>query len=213
MELPTRRLFVFLAMSVFLSACASRRVQEQVDVSFPPVGALTTKGVGEPLLRQEHGVVVPLLVVPEDQSIGGLRIRKGNYKAQTQNSEGIWILGLATGSPERSENVLLLPDGKTLCAWPRSGKVCAELQFSLEKGVADQSPDFFQQTLLYNGRIGNRVTLGYREFSHQIARPAFSNDVAYDLSESSTLGYKGARIEVIRATNTDITYRVLSGFQ
>lgn len=70
----------------------------------------------------------------------------------------------------------------------------------------------FQQTLIYSGRIGDRITLGYREFSNNMARPAFNNDVDYDLTESTTVGYKGARIEVIKATNQSITYKVFSNF-
>lgn len=73
--------------------------------------------------------------------------------------------------------------------------------------------DSLQQTLLYNGKIGNRITLAYRELQNNIARPAFSNSVEYDLSESNVIGYKGARLEIIKATNTEITYRILSDFQ
>lgn len=75
--------------------------------------------------------------------------------------------------------------------------------------LADNS---FQQTLIYSGRIGDRITLGYREFSNSLARPAFNNDVEYDLNESKIVGYKGARVEVIEATNQEITYKVLSNF-
>ena len=56
------------------------------------------------------------------------------------------------------------------------------------------------------------LTLGYREFSNDKARPAFNNDVEYDLNSSKIIGYKGARIEVIEADNQNITYKVLSNF-
>ena len=45
-----------------------------------------------------------------------------------------------------------------------------------------------------------------------MARSAYSNNVDYDLAESTIVGYKGARLEVVKATNTELTYRVLSGF-
>jgi len=41
---------------------------------------------------------------------------------------------------------------------------------------------------------------------------AFNNDVDYDLNESKVIGYKGARIEIIEATNELIKYRVLKNF-
>ena len=72
--------------------------------------------------------------------------------------------------------------------------------------------DGFQQTLLYSGRIGNKINISYREFSNNVARPAFNNDVEYDLGESMTIGYKGAEIEIIEATNRMIKYRVIRNF-
>lgn len=72
--------------------------------------------------------------------------------------------------------------------------------------------DAFQQTLIYSGKSGNKVRLGYREFSNSVARPAFNNDVEYDLTESKTIGYKGARVEILEATNEFIRYRVIQNF-
>jgi hypothetical protein len=72
--------------------------------------------------------------------------------------------------------------------------------------------DGFQQTLIYSGRIGNKINIAYREFSSNTARPAFNNDVEYDLAESNIIGYKGAEIEIIEATNRMIKYRVIRNF-
>ena len=72
--------------------------------------------------------------------------------------------------------------------------------------------DSFQQTLIYSGKVGNRISLSYREFAGGIARGAFTNTAEYDLSESNTIGYQGAQIEVIEATNQLIRYRVVSNF-
>lgn len=60
--------------------------------------------------------------------------------------------------------------------------------------------------------MGNKLKISYREFSNDIARAAFSTDVEYDLNESNIIGYAGARLEVIKATNTEITYKVLKHF-
>ena len=80
------------------------------------------------------------------------------------------------------------------------------------KSQPSEMGESFQQTLIYNGRIGDKINVGYREFSNSLARPAFNNDVEYDLSASRTIGYKGAQIEVIDANNNSITYRVLRNF-
>jgi hypothetical protein len=70
----------------------------------------------------------------------------------------------------------------------------------------------FQQELIYNGKVGSNVKFMYREISNDLMRPAFSQEVQYDLNESKTLGFKGVRIEVVEATNTHLKYKVLSSF-
>ena len=45
-----------------------------------------------------------------------------------------------------------------------------------------------------------------------MARPAFNQDLQYDLNDSNIVGFKGLRIEVIKATNTSIEYKILSSF-
>ncbi|MGR5139977.1 hypothetical protein [Vibrio jasicida] len=45
-----------------------------------------------------------------------------------------------------------------------------------------------------------------------MARSAFSTEVEYDLGDSNVIGYAGARLEVIKATNTEIVYRVIKNF-
>ena len=74
------------------------------------------------------------------------------------------------------------------------------------------SQDSFQQTLLYSGRVGNKINVSYREFSSSMARPAFNNDVEYDLDDSNIIGYKGALIEVLDADNQSITYKLIKNF-
>lgn len=72
--------------------------------------------------------------------------------------------------------------------------------------------DSFQQTLLYSGKVGNKINIGYREFSNSLARPAFNNNVEYDLSESKTIAYKGAQLEILEATNQHIKFRLIKNF-
>jgi hypothetical protein len=88
---------------------------------------------------------------------------------------------------------------------------CYEEEFEKEKQLSERR-NSFQQTLIYSGRVGNKINIGYREFSNNNARPAFNNDVEYDLSSSNTIGYKGALIKVIKADNSTITYKLIQNF-
>lgn len=92
-----------------------------------------------------------------------------------------------------------------------ASRTCYDADFEIREVESEQDASF-QQTLLYSGKVGDKIRLSYREFSDGMARPAFSNDVEYDLSESSRVGYKGAELEVIAADNQKITYQVLRTF-
>lgn len=97
---------------------------------------------------------------------------------------------------------------KKLCV---SRSACADADFSIGSATS-YSRARPRQALIFSGRIGDKVTLGYREFAGNAARPAMSNDVTYDLAASKVLSYRGARVEIVDATNTDLTYRIVAGF-
>ena len=67
----------------------------------------------------------------------------------------------------------------------------------------------FKRELLYNGKTKDNIRILYREFSGDLARPAFSQELMYDLSESRVIGFKDIRIKIIEATNTNIKYEVI----
>lgn len=78
--------------------------------------------------------------------------------------------------------------------------------------LVDQTQPSFKQELIYNGKSGSTLKFMYREFSKDFVRPSFSQDINYDLAESNIIGFKGARIEVIEASNTIIKYKINSSF-
>ena len=70
----------------------------------------------------------------------------------------------------------------------------------------------FKQELIYNGKQGNVIRMMYREYRGDMARPAFAQDLTYDLSESRVVGFQGVRMEILSTDNIQITYKVLNGF-
>ena len=66
--------------------------------------------------------------------------------------------------------------------------------------------------LIYNGRVGDGLRFIYREFYEDMARPSFTQEIQYDLAISQTIGFKSAELEILEATNTRISYRVLNHF-
>jgi hypothetical protein len=195
-----RAIGVMAIASFVLAGCGSVPI---VRDTYPTVGTVETRGVGERLLSQ--GQLVPEAEIHDDIVIGGQRLRKGFYEYEGENSKGIYFY-----LPGREDLFFVSKATGELCLGGSKG--CAPGNYTLRKTLGPGGEGYFQQTLLYNGRIGERITLAYREFVGNLARPAFSNQVEYDLSETNVVGYQGARLEIIEATNTSITYKILSGF-
>lgn len=74
--------------------------------------------------------------------------------------------------------------------------------------------DSFKYEALYQGKIGNKIKISFREFKDDMARPAFTQNIEYELEKDGTalVGFKGLRVEVIKATNMDITYKVIKDY-
>lgn len=197
----------------------------QKQLSEPPIGSVNTASLGDKLLMQ--GVVVErqALYFPTNQKFAlGSTIGSGYYPKQretdeyeffsngtNQNGGGIAkdVMGL-----EMPYGLALRKSDKVICAATMTGGagICrGGLQFEKRNWTVAGSSSF-QQTLLYNGKVGNKINIAYREFSSDLARPAFNNDVEYDLSESNQIGYKGALLEVIEANNQMIKYKVIKNF-
>jgi hypothetical protein len=70
----------------------------------------------------------------------------------------------------------------------------------------------FRVEFIYTGCVNNILSATYREFNDDMARPAFTQDLKYDISSDKLIGFRGARIQVLSATNTTITYVVQKGF-
>lgn len=71
-----------------------------------------------------------------------------------------------------------------------------------------ENRDDFYVDVLYQGVSKGEVKISYREFSSGLARPAFTQDVTYELSKdgTATIGFKGMRIKVLKATGESIEY-------
>jgi hypothetical protein len=109
---------------------------------------------------------------------------------------------------------------------PRSGEVIARLGIGfgakvvIETMPAEKSAscfmygiDSFRRELVYSGVSQGTITILYREFSNDTARPAFSQELRYDLKEGNEIGYNGARFNVIKANNISIKYKVIKHLQ
>lgn len=75
------------------------------------------------------------------------------------------------------------------------------------EGVGSAS---FRRTLTFLGRSGSDIRLSYREFSNDMARPAFTEDLTLPLPASfpETMTVKGLRLTVLGLDGSGLRYRL-----
>jgi len=210
-----------------VSACATPADNYQpvaTEMNLPPLETVSTARVGDKMLVQGTFEELDAIHLSHqvDFSMSSYTFSTGDYVKRGQNSDGEFFApldGPGGGHVEKGlltdpfQIALLEPDGKTLCAVTIFNvKTCLPNVDVQRKKVPSLTANSCQQTLLYNGKVGDKIDVAYREFSSSLARPAFNNDVEYDLTQSKNVGYKDAEIEVIEATNEYIKYIVHRNF-
>lgn len=218
---------IFLSCMI-LCGCVSSYSQYSTRLehfSLPPIGTVATASIGDVLVEQGDRTSGFAVVIPRDygyfpkgtyfatgiREVTDMNGKKGSvYRFDDKRIEPWYYYGNAY-KPWLEYNSM-----KDTLSLKREGwggllvNVSDVLSFRTAETVEGESD--FQQTLIYLGKSGKLLRFGYREFYKDVARPEFSTEVSYDLNESDIVGYKKARIQVLSATNTSVTYKVLSNF-
>lgn len=222
------RSFLITIAVALLSSCAAQPllppvpVQKEI-VSLPEEGQVSTANLGETLLTKYEVSYRPALEILEPESWTEVLI---SWNLPTQKLRAIG-LG-ADGKPARWRGTLkdtkrpsldfaVYVDRNTETQVLTARNSLTVYSHGLKAPTRDAiieepSETDFKQELIYNGRVGDDLRFVYREFASRAARSAFSQEAQYDLQESNIIGFKGARIEVLEATNSSIRYRVISNF-
>lgn len=214
-----KKLFiVFLVF--FLSGCATVKYNggDRVvkEISVPSIGQTNKVFVGDSLLRKGKLVKVGVLDVLEAYDGFGYVIPAKRYiqlgfDERRDYYSAIGVVNSILADPPKALSLGKKPGDGLCVVTVYGGLSCVSVKYERNQVISERG-NSFQQTLIYSGRVGNKINISYREFSNDLARPAFNNDVEYDLSASRLVGYKGAQIEVIEADNSGITYRVIRNF-
>jgi hypothetical protein len=199
--------------------------------SYPVIGEINTVEVGESLVWKDKQTTIPAVDIEQTiehpaENLGnkctlkllpGRYVEKGKdafgkfYEGKTGNvlsigqsittaEGGIYVTDL---DPKKTEIYFLPAASSTPLSYERD---CIPFKRSFHQERNELS---LKKELVYTGISQNVVSILYREFKDDIARPAFSQDLKYDLSEGKIVGYRGARFEIIKATNQGLTYKAL----
>lgn len=221
-----QKIITMSLMGVAMVGCATIPTDYTAStkqISEPAIGSTNVAYIGDKLLVQGTQAERLALYIPHTQKLGlGWSVHQGHYPKSGAKEGYEYFMGgggdgritdmFGLSSPlhvavlRKSDNAICVLNGVNTPIGCKTG-----LSFEVKNWVTNNA-NSFQQTLLYNGRVGNKINIAYREFSSDMARPAFNNEVEYDLSESNVIGYKGALIEVIEANNQMIRYKVVKNF-
>lgn len=185
-------------------------------IDYPEKGKTVTAYVGDYLVKKGKIVKEKVLVVRKgingfNYQIPARTYTQIGYDSKNSYYKASGVTGNAFADPVRAL-ALGKHKGAQLCVvTPFNAWNCYAGLYERKTRVSREK-NSFQQTLIYSGRVGDKINISYREFNNDIARPAFYNNVEYELSSSSTIGYKGALLEITDADNSSITYKLIRNF-
>ena len=205
---------------LFLAGCTTVTINgpetKLTKVDYPAIGVVTTAYVGDQLLQK--GEVIEEKVLQVNSFIDGAlyNVNPGSYQQIGHTSKddvfsASGVVPAPLSDPVKAIKVSKDTSSELCVVTVFNSPFCYSGDFEIKNRISERGASF-QQTLIYSGRVGNKINIGYREFSSNLARPAFNNNVEYDLSTSNVIGYKGAQIEVLSADNNSIKYRVIRNF-
>lgn len=198
-------------------------IPKTANISKPPIGSINTAYVGDSLVSQGRAVEQDVLVIDSNYDLNmQYKVFAGKYAQVGQDKDNKYYSLRELKKNTEGARAKLLSDPPSVFMINKKGWLCVVTIYNTKscgdaigvsfKAEGSVNEDSFQQTLIYSGKVGNKINIGYREFSSNIARPVFNNNVEYDLSQSKEIGYKGALLEIIEATNQDIKYKVIRNF-
>ena len=218
-----------IILVVVLSGCAVATKSISPDYYMivnhhPPLNKITTSSIGDTLVDHSYryvgeGVSIKNDIVLDLALSANIRYFSGNYfLSSTHESYKCYgpILGVLTDifgikTKWKTVQFCVINKKEGLMIYG-VGKNRVEGKFKVQDLQSPLKDKNFKQQFIYNGKVDNAIKFIYREFSGNVARSSFQQDIQYDLNESDIIGFKELKLKVIKATNQNITYKVLNNF-
>lgn len=212
-------LAINIAFILTLSGCAATKFNADIDsqeVSFPEINKTNTQNLGTALVVQSKKYTFDAWEISEPFTVGIINVKIGPGVLLKVGQDAEYYYFRHESANANIDSVRVKIGTSEICYIGVNnvlycGLIPQNQKLSLIKHTVNHK-NSFQQDLIYTGKFGKKIRLAYREFSNDMARPAFTTDIEYDMSESNVIGYKDALIEVIDATNQKITYKLLKNF-
>lgn len=182
---------------------------------------LTVKRSGEHLLMQSFSIQNNGITFPKGVSLKGYTFTEGKYLQVDQSEHGTvyqpvndfdgggQVLQWGFYEPAKA---ILIDSKNRLCVQTQSSTRCVSDHNANQTKIETLSKKSLQQILRFKSIDDTKLELSYREYMGESNHPRVKDEIEINLSESQLIEYRGARIQIIEATNQHIEYKVLSSF-
>ncbi len=216
MKNVTALVCILLLLSITVSCSRSRRVVVSLETRYQPaIGDIATAEVGENMFDKTVAHFSHRNIVVLNEAEDRAKYRTGPHGNRFDRLDGaecaLYNRGLSLLDYNCDGEFTHLRGGEELEKPVKYTLKPASQQITITRGS-------FKQEISYAGKIGNKINMLYREFYASdgkfMIRDAYTQNIVYELDEEgkALIGFKGLRIEIIEATNLNVTYRVISDF-
>lgn len=209
-----------VTLTLLATGCASTAPTVPTEsVSIPSLNIETTSFLGDRLLMQATGYYADSLQLGSADGVQ-TQINSDKYCQRQVDSDYFYsfdkqAVGIKNGYGtviNHQSYVEYDKEKNEVCASAFSCYSASEISIEYTSNDFCVAENSNQQVIEYNGKSGDVLNFTYREFSKGRARTPFTTNFIMDLNEGNLVGYKGAQIEVKKATNNQITYVVIKNF-
>lgn len=228
-----KKITLLFLLTITITSCAPKIEYYSGNFYNPTVNTKSISELGDAIYTKEDLIYQPAVKIV---SLPSEPVFKGSYpyhvgdiipfsgKNNKQDvysfkNEPLIIQGtqkIKSSNLEKFKEYGVVVDQTTKEAYPSFGLTNAPATANVKgliiepaKYVENNCENCVKQEFIYNGKSNNTLKFIYREFIKDMARPAFTQELQYDLNESNVIGFKGMRIEIINSTNTILEYKVL----
>ncbi len=220
---------ILAAIGVISFGCATPFIAANPETQIweePGQGVESMAYIGDPILVAGKAQQNRAIIVPTTLSTGAYTLSAGEYLVTGLRDDGMYRAPLQRSDTKASTmnsilNVALTgrePSIPTVLLWKarpdRDPELCVGSSCIRNPPATLEWIDVesFERRLIFSGRSGKVIRAEYREFRNDLARPAFSTELVFDLGRSHVIGVKGSRIQILGVSNQAIKFRVLNSF-
>jgi len=212
--------------ALLAGTATAQQAQRKVGVK-PEPGVETTVTVGSPMYERFNMVAVSTPKLRDDLEVSlgiqGKVVIPSGSKLVVQRASPLKV---CTEAQDTYVDRFVGPRGAA-CLYDTDGdgafdKASAETVMFTDKKIKPPAPydmidapaaggsDYFRNTLTYLGSSAGTLRVSYREFSHDMARPAFTEELTFPLSGTypETITWRDTKITLLGLDGSGLRYRV-----